>query len=83
MELIKDGQTISLDNENHINAFLGSGWAEVKTSAPSVPEEVVEEAPEIPEEEPAAEEVVEEVPAEEAPKVVEEKKSGRKKKQEN
>lgn len=79
MELIKDGQIISLDNESHISAFLGSGWAEAKTSAPSVPEEVVAE-------EPAAAEVVEEAPKEipeEAPVVEEKKKPGRKKKQEN
>ena len=33
MRLAKDGQVIDLANENHINAFLASGWAEVKTSA--------------------------------------------------
>ena len=35
MVLTKGGQTISLDNVDHINAFLGSGWAEVKASAPA------------------------------------------------
>ena len=32
VHLTKDGQVISLDNENHINAFLASGWAEEKSS---------------------------------------------------
>ena len=35
MVLTKNGQTISLDNENHVEAFLSSGWAEVKSSAPA------------------------------------------------
>ena len=33
MKLIKDGQVISLDNENHVNAFLENGWEEVKAEA--------------------------------------------------
>ena len=32
MTLEKDGRTISLANENHVEAFLQAGWAEVKTS---------------------------------------------------
>jgi hypothetical protein len=43
MVLTKDGQTISLDNSDHINAFLGSGWAEAKASAPAPKAEKVEE----------------------------------------
>ena len=35
MILTKDGQTISLENEGHIEAFIASGWAEVKSSAPA------------------------------------------------
>ena len=35
MILEKNGQVISLENENHIDAFLANGWAEVKASAPS------------------------------------------------
>lgn len=42
MILTKDGQKISLSNENHISAFLSSGWTEVKASAPSVAEKVSE-----------------------------------------
>ena len=46
MLLVKDGQTISLDNENHIEAFKASGWAEVKTPAASpIPEEVKADEP--------------------------------------
>lgn len=78
MELIKDGQIISLDNESHISAFLGSGWAEAKASAASIPEEVVADTLD-----PATEETVETEAPEEAPKVEEIKKPGRKKKQEN
>ena len=37
MILEKDGQRISLDNENHIEAFLKSGWAEVKESSAENP----------------------------------------------
>ena len=39
MVLEKDGQVISLDNENHVSAFLSSGWAEAKASAPAIKEE--------------------------------------------
>ena len=67
MLLIKDGQTISLDNVDHINAFLGSGWAEVKASAPASKAEVKSEKAE-----PKAEDV----------KASEEKKAVSKKKQE-
>jgi len=43
MRLAKDGQVIDLANENHINAFLSSGWAEVKTSAQKPTKEASEE----------------------------------------
>lgn len=47
MKLTKNEQVVDLSNENHINAFLSSGWVEVKTSAPSLKaEEVVEVTPE-------------------------------------
>ena len=48
MILTKDGQVMDLRNENHINAFLSSGWVEVKAPAPSpkAKEEVVEVTPE-------------------------------------
>lgn len=42
MTLTKNGQVINLDNENHIEAFKASGWAEVKTPAAASP--VSEEA---------------------------------------
>jgi hypothetical protein len=32
MVLIKDGQTINLDNESHISAYLASGWTEAKAT---------------------------------------------------
>ena len=57
MILIKDGQTISLDNENHAEAFLLSGWAEVKTPAASESPKVEESKPEEIKEEVKAEEV--------------------------
>ena len=57
MILIKDGQTISLDNENHAEAFLLSGWAEVKTPAPSETPKVEESKPEEVKEEAKAEDV--------------------------
>ena len=34
MKLTKDGQVISLDNDNHISAFLTSGWEEAKEPSP-------------------------------------------------
>lgn len=38
--LIKKGNiTMNLDNENHLNAFLTSGWEEVKSSSQTVKEE--------------------------------------------
>lgn len=38
--LIKKGNiTMNLDNENHLNAFLTSGWVEAKASAQTVKEE--------------------------------------------
>lgn len=47
MKLTKNEQVVDLSNENHINAFLSSGWVEVKTSAPSLKtEEVAEITPE-------------------------------------
>ena len=48
MILTKDGQVVDLSNENHINAFLSSGWVEAQTSAPSqkAEDEVVEVTPE-------------------------------------
>ena len=39
MILVKDKQKISLDNENHISAFLANGWTEAKASAISTPKE--------------------------------------------
>lgn len=30
MKLAKDGQTITLTNQAHIDAYLNSGWVEVK-----------------------------------------------------
>lgn len=33
MKLTKNGQVISLENQSHIDAFIASGWAEVKASA--------------------------------------------------
>lgn len=39
MQLMKDNVTITLDNEDHINAFLTSGWVEAKASAQTVREE--------------------------------------------
>ena len=50
MRLTKNGETITLSNENHISAFLSNGWVEAKASA--LPEEkkaeVVEEVVEKP-----------------------------------
>ena len=69
MVLTKDGQTISLDNENHVEAFLASGWAEVKSSAPvttPIPEAEPEVAEPAPEAEPV-EEVKTEAKAEKKP----------------
>lgn len=38
--LIKKGNiTMNLDNENHLNAFLTSGWEEAKSSSQTVKEE--------------------------------------------
>ena len=37
MTLEKDGKSIVLDNENHVEAFLCAGWAEVKPSAKAAP----------------------------------------------
>ena len=56
MVLTKDGATITLDNNDHISAFLSNGWTEAKASVPPV------KAEEKPEEK--AEEVVEEVKVE-------------------
>lgn len=44
MRLTKDGQVISLDNEDHINAFLASGWAEAKASVPTPAPAPIEQA---------------------------------------
>lgn len=44
MRLTKDGQVISLDNEDHINAFLASGWAEEKSSVPTPAPAPIEDA---------------------------------------
>lgn len=71
MVLVKDGQMISLDNDNHINAFLGSGWTEAKASATTPKADKAEEPNADKAEEPKAEDVK-----------VTEKKSGAKKKQE-
>lgn len=38
--LIKKGNiTMNLENENHLNAFLTSGWEEAKSSSQTVKEE--------------------------------------------
>lgn len=43
MILTKDGYTISVDNENHVSAFLDNGWKEVaKTSTPPAKTEEAE-----------------------------------------
>lgn len=55
MILAKGEQIISLDNPDHINAFLGSGWAEAKASAPAPKAEKAEEAEKV--EEPKAKDV--------------------------
>ena len=47
MRLEKDGQVIDLENENHINAFLASGWAEAKVSAASTPSKMEKDADEV------------------------------------
>lgn len=46
MLLVKDGQAITLDNENHIEAYKASGWAEVNTPTPApLAEEVQPDEP--------------------------------------
>lgn len=50
MIVAKDGMSMELNNESHIEAFLSSGWVEVKASA-------------LPAEEPKAEEIEEIMPA--------------------
>lgn len=47
MKLTKNEQVVDLSNENHINAFLSSGWVEVKASAPSQKIDEVDEVMEI------------------------------------
>ena len=42
MKLTKNGQVISLENQSHIDAFIASGWAEVKASAQKPAEKPVE-----------------------------------------
>lgn len=72
MLLVKDGQTISLDNENHIEAFKASGWAEANTPAAApLAKEEVRDVPDEPMNEPIIEEKAE-------PKAVK-KTAGRKK----
>ena len=73
MFITKDGATMELDNDNHIAAFLSSGWVEAKASAHAA-------------EEPKAEEIEDVMPApvvedeaEEKPEVVVAPKRGRKK----
>lgn len=36
MLITKDNVTMALDNEDHLNAFLSSGWVEVKASSQTV-----------------------------------------------
>lgn len=43
MILSKNGEKISLNNENHISAFLSNGWAEAKASVPPAKAEKAEE----------------------------------------
>lgn len=45
MLITKDGATMELNNDNHIAAFLSSGWVEVKTPAPAAQEEPKPEEP--------------------------------------
>ena len=61
MLLVKDGQAITLDNENHIEAYKASGWAEVNTPtpAPLAEEEIKEVQPDEPMNEPIIEEKAE------------------------
>ena len=44
MKLTKNGQVISLENQSHIDAFIASGWAEVKASAQKPAEKPAETA---------------------------------------
>ena len=45
MFISKDGATMELDNDNHMAAFLSSGWVEVKAPAPAAHEEPKPEEP--------------------------------------
>ena len=68
MIVVKDGAKMELDNDNHIAAFLSSGWVEAKASAPAAEEPKPEEAVEIAEIMPAPVEAeVEEKPEVVAP----------------
>lgn len=68
MILSKDGQVITLDNENHAEAFLLNGWAEVKSPATSESLKVAEVMPEPEKVEAEAEAIPEEVKPEEVKK---------------
>lgn len=72
MLLVKDGQAITLDNENHIEAFKASGWAEANT--PAAAPLAKEEAQDVPDE-PMNEPIIEERPSQRQLK----KTAGRKK----
>lgn len=75
MIVAKDGITMELSNESHIEAFLSSGWVEAKASARAAEEPKIEE-PEDFMPEPIEED---EAPAEEKVAVPAPKTRGRKK----
>lgn len=39
MIVAKNGITLNLENQSHIDAYLSSGWVEAKASAPAAQEE--------------------------------------------
>lgn len=39
MFITKNGETLNLENQSHIDAYLSSGWVEAKASAPAAQEE--------------------------------------------
>lgn len=45
MIVAKDGITLNLENQSHIDAYLSSGWVEAKASAPAAQEEPKAEEP--------------------------------------
>ena len=77
MIVTKNGITLNLENQSHVDAYLSSGWVEAKASAPAA-EVVAAEPMNAPE--PAAEPV--EIPQEEDVKVAPAPKARGRKKQE-